>query len=76
MQLVGNKLVCISSIRSLILHVQLVGNKLVCVGQWRNDTHRVQPKYSEQNLRSATLSTTNITRIDLGSNQGLRRQAF
>jgi len=32
MQLVGNKLVCIGSIRSFVLHVQLVGNKLVCVG--------------------------------------------
>ena len=73
MQLVGNELVCISSILSFILHVQLVGNKLVCMGQWTNDTDRVQSTYSEQNLRSVTLSTTNITRTDLGSNQGLRR---
>jgi len=54
--------------------MQLVGNKLVCVRQWKNDTHRVQPKYSEQTPRSATSSTTNITQTDLGSNQGLRRE--
>jgi hypothetical protein len=37
-----------------------------------NEKWQGNPKYSERNCPSATLSTTNPTRPDLGSNQGRR----
>ena len=44
------------------------------VEHWWNDPDRERPKYSEEkrNLPTANLSTINLTRIDLGSNPGLR----
>jgi hypothetical protein len=39
---------------------------------WRNDTDRGRTKYSERNILSAILSTTNVTWTELGSNSDLR----
>jgi hypothetical protein len=39
---------------------------------WWNEDWRGKPKYSEKTCPSATLSTTNLTWPDLGSNPGLR----
>ena len=42
---------------------------------WWNDTDRVKLKYWEINCHRDTLSTTNLTRTDLGSNPGWRLTA-
>jgi hypothetical protein len=41
-------------------------------GSWWNEDWQGKPKYSEKTCPSATLSTTNPTWIDLGSNPGRR----
>jgi hypothetical protein len=46
-------------------------DKWVC-SIWWNENWQGKPKYSEKTCPSATLSTTNPTRPDLGSNAGRR----
>jgi hypothetical protein len=59
-------------------------NCLVCIApvidewmskeHWWNDTDREKLKHSEENLSSATLSTTNLTQTVIGSNLDLHSE--